>query len=369
MATIYDLIEVTDISANTTYSTANGNLLGIVDNMSGSSLNDGEFDWNDDVVIDGVTYNIDEIQKSTTAGTFTEGDGTNHIFFSSGEINPDAVFLVVSEISDPTNVRYFIIPNDKYGDMNIETVETGGVGNVGFGDIKIISTVDNNVNVVCFARGTLIEIANNRQVPVEDLQQGDWVMTADHGMNEIKWIGVSKTGEQTLARHPNLRPIRIKKGALGCSTPAEDLYVSPQHRILVRSKIAQRMFDEPEVLVAVKHLTELEGIDIVDDTKDVDYYHILLDNHEILIANGAACESLYLGAQALKSVDRESKREIIQIFPEISEWGDNLLPSRKLVLGHHGRKLAARHKKNNQWLIQFWPEDIHFDATRFMQAA
>ena len=39
------------------------------------------------------------------------------------------------------------------------------------------------------------------------------------------------------------------------------------------------------------------------DTKEVEYYHILLDAHEILIANGAACESLHLGAQALKSVD------------------------------------------------------------------
>ena len=352
MATIYDLIEVTDISANTTYSIDNGNLLGVVDGMSGSSLDDGEFDWNDDVVIDGVTYNIDEIQKSTTAGTFTEGDGSEHTFFSSGETNPDAVFLVVSEISDPSNVRYFIIPNDKYGDMNVETIETGGVGNVGFGDIKIISTEDNVVNAVCFSRGTLIEIANNRQVPVEDLQQGDWVMTADHGMNEIKWIGVSKIGAQTLAQHPNLRPIRIKKGALGCSTPAQDLYVSPQHRILVRSKIARRMFDETEVLVAAQHLLELEGIDIVDDAKDVEYYHILLDNHEILIANGAACESLYLGAQALQSVDPESKREIFQIFPEISEWGDDLLSSRTLVPGRHGRKLAARDKKNSQRLIQ-----------------
>ncbi len=215
MATIYDLIEVTEISANTTYSSDNGNLLGVVDGMSGSSLDDGEFDWNDDVVIDGVTYNIDEIQKSTTAGSFTEADGTNHIFYSSGETNPDAVFLVLSDISDPTNVRYFIIPNDKYADMNVETIQTGGIGNVGFGDTKIISTVDDNVNTVCFARGTLIEIANNRQVPVEDLEQGDWVMTADHGMNEIKWIGASKIGEQTLAQHPNLRPIRIKKGRWG----------------------------------------------------------------------------------------------------------------------------------------------------------
>jgi len=80
MTTIYDLIEVTDISANTTYSTDIGNLLGIVDDMSGTSLNDGEFDWNDNVEIGGVTYNIDEIQKPTTSGIIAEGDDTEHRF-------------------------------------------------------------------------------------------------------------------------------------------------------------------------------------------------------------------------------------------------------------------------------------------------
>ena len=352
MATIYDLIEVTDISENTTYSNANGNLVGLVDDMSGSSLIDGEFDRGDNVDIGGVTYNIDQIREPSNAGNFTLGDNTVLGFDSGSEFNLEVTFITVSNISDGSDVRYFIIPNDSYGDMNVQSIQTGDLNNVAFSDSKTISTVDNDVNVVCFTRGTLIEVANSRQVPVEDLQQGDWVMTADHGMNEIKWIGVSKIAEQTLVLHPNLRPILIKKGALGCSTPARDLYVSPQHRILVRSKIAQRMFDEPEVLVAAKHLIELAGIDIVDDAKDVEYYHILLDNHEILLANGAACESLYLGTQVLKSIDPESRREILRVFPEISEWGDNFLSSRKLVLGRHGRKLAIRHKKNNQRLIQ-----------------
>ena len=57
---------------------------------------------------------------------------------------------------------------------------------------------------------------------------------------------------------------------IGAQTLAQDLYVSPQHRILVRSKIAQRMFDEPEVLIAAKHLLELEGIEIVEDAKQVE---------------------------------------------------------------------------------------------------
>lgn len=56
MTTIYDLIEVTGIAENTTYSFAAGNLLGVIDGATGADLNDGEFDEGDSIVIGGVSY-------------------------------------------------------------------------------------------------------------------------------------------------------------------------------------------------------------------------------------------------------------------------------------------------------------------------
>lgn len=75
-----------------------------------------------------------------------------------------------------------------------------------------------------------------------------------------------------------------------------DLLVSPQHRILVRSKVAQRMFGKQEVLAAAKHLLTLDGIEIADDVQETTYYHILFDRNEIVYADGAEAET-FLPAQ------------------------------------------------------------------------
>ena len=118
--------------------------------------------------------------------------------------------------------------------------------------------------IVCFGRGTLI-LTDCGDVAVEDLREGDLVMTRDHGAQPIRWIGSHCMGAVILYAQPHLRPIRISADALGQNAPAQDLIVSPQHRVLVRSKIAQRMFGATEILVAAKHLLELDGVNIADD--------------------------------------------------------------------------------------------------------
>jgi hypothetical protein len=55
--------------------------------------------------------------------------------------------------------------------------------------------------------------------------------------------------------------------------------VSPQHRILVNSRIAQRMFGEDGALIAAKKLTWLDGVDEVCPDEGIEYYHILCDAH------------------------------------------------------------------------------------------
>ena len=108
-------------------------------------------------------------------------------------------------------------------------------------------------------------------MPVERLEIGDLIDTKDHGPREICWIGSRTLTKSELVATPKICPVRIKAGALGRGVPQRDLVVSPQHRILVRSAIAERMFGNPEVLVAAKHLLALEGISVVSpDPSDID---------------------------------------------------------------------------------------------------
>ncbi|MFD1882171.1 Hint domain-containing protein [Paracoccus pacificus] len=209
---------------------------------------------------------------------------------------------------------------------------------------------DGGGTLPCFTSGTLILTAAG-DVAVEDLRVGDLVITRDHGGQPIRWIGRRKLSADQQAAMPHLRPIHIRKDALGAGTPASDLIVSPQHRILVRSEIVLRMFGEREILVAAKHLLQLPGVGVPEALPEVEYFHILFDRHEIVFSNGAESESFYPGPEALKSVGVYALWEIHSLFPELSD-PEYIAPSaRPKASGKTGQKLTARHVKNGKSLV------------------
>ncbi|MCJ8139862.1 Hint domain-containing protein [Falsirhodobacter halotolerans] len=198
------------------------------------------------------------------------------------------------------------------------------------------------VNVTCFVKGTLIETPNG-PVPIETLKAGDLVQTRDREPQPIVWIGRSHLDRSVLEQHPRLKPIRIMAGALGPALPLANLTVSPQHRILICSKIAQSMFGIGEVLIAAKQLLAIDGIETVEDGDGVEYFHILLPQHDIVFSNGAWTESLFTGAQALQSLSDENREEIRQIFPEITDERWQPDAARFVPKGRLSRDLAERH--------------------------
>lgn len=204
---------------------------------------------------------------------------------------------------------------------------------------------------VCFTAGTLIETAEGQIRSVEHLRIGDLALTADQGLQELKWIGSQYLSPKALAENPKLRPIRILKGALGVELPNADLVVSPQHRILVRSKIAKRMFGQDEVLIAACRLLPLDGIEIADDLLEVTYIHFLFDRHQVVFANGAETESLFAGPQALKSISADALAEIQSIFPEFLWLDQSHKAARMIVEGSQGKQLVKRHQQNQKALV------------------
>lgn len=228
---------------------------------------------------------------------------------------------------------------------------TVGLENVGIGSNNIMLTnVTYQTQQICFAAGTLIE-TDRGEVAVEELEVGDLVRTLDHGLQPVRWIASDTVPQATLSVVPHLRPVRISAGALGGGLPERDLIVSPQHRVMVRSPIARKMMGDDEVLVAAKQLVLLDGIDIVEADASVTYVHFLCDQHEVVIANGAPCETLFTWPEALKSVGRAAREEIFALFPELGDINYTALASRPLVSGRVGRRLAHRHRQNNKPLM------------------
>lgn len=114
--------------------------------------------------------------------------------------------------------------------------------------------------------------------------------TSDGAIREILWVSFTRASQADLDRDPDRRPIRIPANAIGPGVPLADLHVSPQHRILFAGAACELLFGEPEVLVPAKHLVGTLA-EVADPSDDVDYFHILLAEHDMLISNGLATES------------------------------------------------------------------------------
>jgi len=201
---------------------------------------------------------------------------------------------------------------------------------------------------VCFSAGTLITTARGKQ-RVEDLAAGDLVLTADKGLVRVCMINERVFPVEHLAEYPKHLPVRIAAGALGQNLPGRDLVVSPQHRILIRSDVAERMFGHREILVPACQLVGQPGISRESSDRDAHYVHILLDHHAIVFAEDAPCETLYLGEQVHENL---SPREISLIRAHLPKGAAmTMQPARVLVRGGRLKRLLERHARNNKPLL------------------
>ncbi len=135
--------------------------------------------------------------------------------------------------------------------------------------------------IACFAAGTGIETTEGR-IPVEALAEGDLILTEAHGPQVLRAVGRRRS-----AADGAFAPVRFAPGAIGNDAP---LLVSPSHRVLLRGWRADLMFAESEVLVAAGDLVDGDMIRRLPMAR-IDYFHLLLDRHEIILAEGAAAES------------------------------------------------------------------------------
>ncbi len=313
------------------------------DTVTGGAGND-TFRWDADA---GAHDTITDFGFGNT-GTVNDGDiNNNDVIDLSGKYN--ATTLAAYNAANGTNFAMAIsalrhdiadgVLNFDGTDMTSSSMTMTGVV---ADDLTFEST-----RVVCFAAGTRIE-TDKGLVPVEDIRAGDQVRTLDHGLQPVRWIGSDTVGHRELTKHPNLRPIRIAAGALGNGLPVQDLYVSRQHRVLVQSKIAERMFGTDEVLVAAIKLVVLPGIDICNEVDEVEYFHLLCNRHEVLVAEGAPLESLLKGPDALKALTPEARSEIEELFPGTLDGSSTLKPARTIPAGSKAKQLARRLFKNRK---------------------
>ncbi|WP_188129231.1 Hint domain-containing protein [Lutimaribacter pacificus] len=268
------------------------------DPFSGSTVSDQLL--TQPVTIDGVTYtpNEETVRWQTPPPVNVENEYEVTLFDDSGtayrmvgvSITQGYTTTVVGITFEgaqppPGTVLHYIQGVSSYGGSGMSTPITEAVP--------------------CFLAGTLIGTPFGPR-PVETLAPGALVDTLDRGPMPLRWSGQSDAcGLGPLA------PVAIPQGALG---NRRALLVSPNHRLFLRSILAELHFGHHEVLVPAKALIGLAGI-ARRPMPRARYVHLLLDSHEMLFSEGIASESLFTGAMAMGALDVQARAALHRACP------------------------------------------------------
>jgi hypothetical protein len=245
-----------------------------------SFVEDGQFINFDTVLGNGGTIEMaDPAGFAGTVGGMTVG--------SSNTVPTDVIDLTAIEKSDVTGAS-LDIPTEI---LSITTSNAGTLQlqlNGNFANGTVVDWIADDAgtgtdvflsNVACYCRGTRI-LAETGEVEVEALSIGDRVVTRGGALRRVKWIGRRNYDPRFAAGNRAVLPICIKAGAFGDGLPRRDLYLSPHHALLL-----------DEALVPAELL--VNGVSVVhcEAEGQIDYFHIELDSHDVIFAEGAPAET------------------------------------------------------------------------------
>lgn len=230
----------------------------------------------------GASSNVQLNGATNETGTLT-GGGADSI--SPGNpVSDDGGFvgLYYGQYTGGSGEPYLIVQvnSTTYNVYSAQTVEE--VGN----DLPTIVKTGSDIDtqdpfIVCFAAGTLIGVPGGER-RVEDLRIGDLIKTAGNATVAVKWIGRRKM-MKLFTPADRLRPVRVRRGALGNGLPHTDLLLTADHALILDG-----LAINASALVNGSSIT-FEPLDSLPD--QFTYYHVETEGHEVILANGAPAET------------------------------------------------------------------------------
>ncbi|MCB4771250.1 Hint domain-containing protein [Ancylobacter sp. Lp-2] len=209
---------------------------------------------------------------SFTVNGFSYGDSLNVVGLSYDRFTYDA----------GTGDAVLVYDNDAGGSVtfNLEDMDPALAELIAADPSAYIDeTTGAFVAPMCFLAGTRIATPDGERL-VEDLVIGDLVSVASGETRPVRWIG-----RQTMHRHfgepDRVWPIRISAGALDHNLPRSDLFVSPDHALMIDGVLVQA-----GALVNGTSVTRHRPSEV-----RFTYYHIELEDHALVLAEGVAAET------------------------------------------------------------------------------
>jgi len=203
-------------------------------------------------------------------------------------------------------------------DDSFDALSGPGVANtVSATDLRVMDVLGYTLSPPCFVAGTCISTTRG-DVPVEELVVGDRVRARFAGSAPIRWIGRRHID---CRRHPvpdHVRPIRIAANAFAPGRPRRDLLLSPDHAVQVG-----------ECLIVIRHLSNGTTIRQDHEIGEIVYFHIELDQHDILDAEGLLAES-YLDTGNRGVFENANEPSIL--FPDLTSDSGQALREQRSCL-------------------------------------
>lgn len=222
----------------------------------------------------------------------------------------------VNDFSESLYNQFLVPPDNTWREYTIEFTPTqdwdyfvigcGGNGPISIDGLSLTQTAAPPLPP-CFVRHTRISTARG-EIPVEELEIGDRVITRDNGYQEIRWIGSARRKAVE-----KLAPILFREGTIGNH---RDLLVSQNQRVLIKSAEAELWTGQFENLMPAKFMVNGDSIVKVEGG-EVEYFHILFDHHEVILSEGSWTESFHPGRMGWNSLCEETRAEILELFPEL----------------------------------------------------
>jgi autotransporter passenger strand-loop-strand repeat protein len=177
------------------------------------------------------------------------------------------------------------------GENTVETVTSGSVSESftfagtytsGFFNLApdtVGGVVITATGTPCYCPGTLI-LTDRGEVAVEQLQIGDGLVTRSGPVRLIRWIGHRAYAGRFAAGQKQILPVRIAAGALADGVPRRDLMVSPLHAMFI-----------DDMLIPASALVNGTSIVQLETVESVEYFHVELETHDVILAEGAPAET------------------------------------------------------------------------------